>query len=161
MTQSSPESYGLRRSVLLIACLFLIGANACGKSETESASKAVSNTLNQAKDSTGKLTEKTKEMAKDAITSAEKIVDNAKEGAKDAYDAAGNMVRKTADKADDSYKAAEKAVQNVVGQTDNTTASDSGGGLESKMPDKTGEVVTSVKKSVTKAVEDLPSLPGK
>lgn len=38
MTSLESESHGFRRSVLLVACLFMISAHACGKSETEQAS---------------------------------------------------------------------------------------------------------------------------
>ena len=119
MTQSKHETYGLKRSVLIVACLFMITAYACGKNETDQASKTVSKTLEQVGDSAGNVTEKTKEMANEAVKSAEKMVDKTKETAKDAYDAAGNVVQKTADKAGDTYKEAGDMVNKAVSNTDN------------------------------------------
>lgn len=155
MRSMESKTHGFRRSVLLVACLFMISAHACGKSETSQASK----TADQAGDVAAKVTSNAEKLTDEVVKSASDIADKASQKAKEAYDAAGNAVEKTAEKTSDTIKAAGDMVNNAASNTSGTEPSS--GELNRQVQDKADEVTQSADKQVGKALESVPSLPGK
>ncbi len=154
------KRFGRAVTMLIASFSMLLAVHGCSKSETEqSAAEPAGKVMEKAGDTLDQVTEKTKTIANEAVQSAGEVADKAAQTAKDAYDAAGNAVKETTEKAKDAYQAADRMVSDAVktGSDQAPSASE----MENPMKDSAGQGGDSVETNVNKALESVPSLPGK
>lgn len=155
MTSLKSENHGFRRSVLLVACLFMMIVHACGKNETEQASKIST----PAGDAAQKMTAKTQKLTHEVVNSANDIADKASQKANEAYDAVGNTIEKTAENAGDAYKSTADRMKKAV--SDASGPSPSAGEITDRMPDRTNDLTQTVEHQVGKQLDRITSPPAK
>jgi len=151
---------GRATGMLFSSILMLIAVEACSKSETDqSAAKPAATAMEKAGDTLDQVTEKTKTMTNEVVKSAGEMADKAAQSAKDGYDAAGDVVKKTTEKAKDAYQSADRMVSDAVKSGTSTTPSATEMENAAKVPtEQNGDAIET---QVNKAMDAVPTLPGK
>ena len=147
------KRFGRAVTMLFTSMCMLLVVYGCSKSETEqSGAEPAGKVMEKAGDTLDQVTEKTK-------TIADEVTDKAAKTAKDAYDAAGNAVKETTDMAKDAYQSADRMVSDAVKSGSDQVPS----ALEMKNPSKDAakQGGDAVETQFNKALESVPSLPGK
>ncbi len=146
-------------AILIASFYILLAAYACSKSENQqSAVEPGKKAVENAGDTVNQVTEQTTAITSEAVKTAGEMVDKATQTAKDAYDAAGDAVDRTTEKAKEAYQSADRMVSDAVS---GSGAAPSATEMESpiKVPSKSND--DTVETQVNKALESVPSIPGK